>query len=98
MFKLTWLFVKSFLGGTYNKTTLRESTQNPPPTITRTNLDHIHVTGHQRLSRKPVSVKLYASGRQPSFWTCHTDSTGVGVAKDHIPPNKNTVMPITAIP
>ena len=30
--------------------------------------------------QKTVSVKLFASGLQPSFWTCQVDSTGVGVA------------------
>ena len=25
-------------------------------------------------------MKLFASGLWPSFWTCHADSTGVGVA------------------
>ena len=49
MFNLTQLFVKSFLGGTYNKTILKESTQNPSPTIARTNLNHLCVMGHQRL-------------------------------------------------
>jgi hypothetical protein len=49
MFNLTWLFVKSLLGGTYNKTILKESTQNPSPTIERTYLDYICVMGHQRL-------------------------------------------------
>jgi hypothetical protein len=24
-------------------------------------------------------MKLFASGLQPSFWTCHSDFTGVGV-------------------
>jgi hypothetical protein len=47
MFNLTWLFAKSLLGGTYNKTILKESMQNPPSTITRTNLDHIYVVGCQ---------------------------------------------------
>jgi hypothetical protein len=47
MFNLTWLLVKSFLGDTYNKTVLKESKQNPPPMIARTNLDHNHITGHQ---------------------------------------------------
>ena len=31
MFNLTQLFVKSFLGGTYNKTILKESTQTHSP-------------------------------------------------------------------
>jgi hypothetical protein len=47
-------------------------------------------------SRRPVSVKLFfsfflffsvkhfASGLWPSFWTCHTDSIGVGVASCHL--------------
>jgi hypothetical protein len=35
---------------------------------------------HQRLSKRQVSMKLFASGLQPSFWTCHADSTGVGMA------------------
>jgi hypothetical protein len=47
-------------------------------TITGTNL----VMEHQRLSRRQVSVKLFASGLQLSFWTCHTDFTGVGVAPE----------------
>ena len=84
MFNLTWLFAKSLLGGTYNKTILKESTQNPSPTISRTNLKYICVMGCQRLSRRPVSVKLFASGLQPSFWTCHTDFTGMGVAERYI--------------
>jgi hypothetical protein len=33
--------------GTYNKTILKEITQNAPVTITRTNLNHIHATGYQ---------------------------------------------------
>ena len=32
---------------TYNKTILKENTQNPLPSMARTNLDHIRVTGHQ---------------------------------------------------
>jgi hypothetical protein len=36
--------------------------------------------GCQRLSRRPVSMKLCASGLQPNFWTCHVDSTGEGMA------------------
>ena len=31
-------------------------------------------------SRRLVSVKLFALGLCPSFWACHTDFTGVGVA------------------
>jgi hypothetical protein len=31
MVNLTWLFVKSFLEGTYNKTIPEESMQNPSP-------------------------------------------------------------------
>ena len=39
--QLSYLFVNSFLGGTYNKTILKESMLNPSPTITRTYLGHI---------------------------------------------------------
>ena len=30
-------------------------------------------------------MKLFASGLQPSFWTCHIDSTRVGVAHIQLP-------------
>ena len=33
-------------------------------------------------SKRPVSVKCFALGLQPSFWTCLADSTGVGVAEN----------------
>ena len=81
MFNLTWLFVKSFLGSSYNKTILKEGMQNPPQTITRTNLDHIHIMGCQGPPGDSFLCNFFASGLQPSFWTCHADSTGVGVAK-----------------
>jgi hypothetical protein len=28
--------------------------------------------GPQKLSRRQVSIKLYASGLWPSFWACHS--------------------------
>jgi hypothetical protein len=36
-------------------------------------------------------MKLFASGRLPSFWTCHADSTGVGVAE-----TPNSFLPLPA--
>ena len=48
-------------------------------TIAGTNLKHI-VLRDAKISRRPVSVKLFASELWPSFWTCQIDSIGVGVA------------------
>ena len=79
MFNLTWLFAKSLLGGTYNKTKLKESMQNPPPTIARTNLDHIQDMGCQGPPRDHFCETFWLR-IVATLWTCHSDSTEVGVA------------------
>jgi hypothetical protein len=57
-------------------------------TIPRANMKHICVMGCQRLFRRQVSMKLFASGLRPRFWTYHTDFTGVGVGVAKPKPKK----------
>jgi hypothetical protein len=88
MSNLTWLFIKSFLGHTYNKTTLKESMQNTLSTITKTNLDHIDIMECQ--GPKETSFhEIFCLRTAAKFWTCHSDSTGVGLASTYC--QQNTV-------
>ena len=84
MFNLTWLFVKSFLGGTYNKTILKESMQNSQGQIWNTSV----LQDAKELPGDPFPWNFFASGLKPSFWACHTDFTGVGVTLSISRPHK----------
>jgi hypothetical protein len=79
MFNLTWLLVKSFLGGTYNKIKLKESSQNLPLTITGTILKHICVMGCQG-PQEPSFCETFCLRTEAKLLDLSHRLHGVGVA------------------